>query len=78
MGESLLKRIIEGLKGTKFVETKAGSFIYGVLTELDACTWPSKDNIYNSTVIVLITVMIFAAYSGIWDFIMGRIFSLLS
>mgnify|MGYP006311656515 CR=1 FL=1 len=78
MGESLLKRIIEGLKGTKFVETKAGGFIYGVLAELDACTWPSKDEVYNSTVVVLITVAFFAAYSGLWDFIMGRVFNLLS
>lgn len=70
MGESLLKRVIESLKGTRFVQTKAGGFIYGVLTELDTVTWPSKEEVYNSTVVVLITVAIFAAYSGLWDFIM--------
>ena len=38
MGESLLKRMIETLKGTKFVRTRFGEFIYGVLTELDTVT----------------------------------------
>ncbi|MGI6454620.1 MAG: preprotein translocase subunit SecE [bacterium] len=70
MGESLLKRMIETLKGTKFVRTRFGEFIYGVLTELDTVTWPSKDEVRNSTVVVLITVAIFAIYSGLWDFIM--------
>ena len=67
----MLKRIIESLKGSRFVETKVGNFVYGVLTELDAVTWPTKDEVYNSTVVVLITVAFFAAYSGFWDFIMS-------
>ncbi len=70
MGESLLKRIIESLKGTKFVETKTGGFLYGVLTELDTVTWPSKEDVYNSTVVVIITVILFALYSGFWDMVM--------
>ncbi|MDX9753813.1 MAG: preprotein translocase subunit SecE [bacterium] len=78
MGENILKRIIDSLKGTKFIETKVGGFIFGVLTELDTVTWPSKQEVYNSTVVVLITVAIFAAYSGIWDFIMGRLINLLT
>ncbi len=70
MGESLIKRIIESMKGTRFVQTKMGDFIYGVLAELDTVTWPTKDEVYNSTIVVLITVAIFAAYSGLWDIIM--------
>jgi preprotein translocase SecE subunit len=76
MGESLLKRIIESLKGSKFIETKFGGFFYGVLTELDTVTWPSKEEVFNSTIVVLITVVIFALYSGFWDFIMGRFMNL--
>jgi len=71
MGESLLKRIIDSLKGSKFINTKTGEFLYGVLTELDTVTWPTKDEIYNSTIVVLITVILFAMYSGLWDFIMN-------
>ena len=76
MNESLLKRIIDSIKGSKFVETKFGSFVFGVLTEMDTVTWPSRDDIYNSTVVVLITVAVFSAYSGLWDFIMGRFLNL--
>ena len=73
MGESLLKRIIESIKGTKFIETKFGEFILGVLTEMDTVTWPSKDEVYSSTVVVLITVAFFAIYSGLWDIIMKMV-----
>lgn len=76
MGESLLKRIIDSLKGTKFVQTKMGGFLYGVLTELDTVTWPSKEEVYNSTVVVLVTVVMFAAYCGFWDVVMTFIRSL--
>ena len=71
MGESLIKRIIDSLKGTWFVRTKWGDFLYGVLTELDTVTWPTKEEVYNATVVVLITVAFFSAYSGLWNFIMS-------
>lgn len=71
MGESLLKRIIEAVKGTRFAQSRFGGFVYGVLTELDTVTWPSKDEVYNSTVVVIITVAIFAVYSGLWDIVMN-------
>ncbi len=70
MGESLLKRIIESIKGSKFAQTRFGGFMYGVLTELDTVTWPSKEEVYNSTVIVIITVVVFSMYSGLCDLLM--------
>lgn len=71
MNENLLKRIIESIKGTWFARTKFGEFIYGVLVELDTVTWPSKDEIYSSTVVTLITVAFFSLYAGLWDLIMN-------
>ncbi|MDP8243047.1 MAG: preprotein translocase subunit SecE [Candidatus Hinthialibacter antarcticus] len=71
MGENILKRIIDSLKGSKFASTKFGDFCVGVLTELDSVTWPSKDEVYNSTVVVLIVTAIFATYSGFWDVMMN-------
>ena len=73
MHENLIKRIIESLRGTKFVQTRMGEFIFGVLTELDTVTWPSKSEVYNSTVVVLVAVAFFSAYSGMWDFFMSLI-----
>lgn len=70
MGENILKRIIDSLKGSKFATTKFGDFCVGVLTELDSVTWPSKEEVYNSTVVVLIVTAIFASYSALWDLIM--------
>lgn len=71
MGENILKRIIDSLKGSKFASTKFGDFCVGVLTELDSVTWPTKDEVYNSTVVVLITTAIFAVYSALWDVLMN-------
>lgn len=71
MGENILKRIIDSLKGSKFASSKFGDFCVGVLIELDSVTWPTKDEVYNSTVVVLITTAIFAAYSGLWDVLMN-------
>ncbi len=36
MGESLLKRIIDTMRGSRFLGTKMGEFVFGVLTELFA------------------------------------------
>lgn len=71
MGESLLKRAIEAMRGTKFVQTKFGDFCFGVLTELDTVTWPTKNEVYNSTVVVLIAVAFFSLYSALWEVIMS-------
>lgn len=71
MGESLLKRIIDAMRGSRFVNTKLGGFLFGVLSELDAVTWPTKQEVYNSTIVVLVAVAFFSAYSGLWDFIMS-------
>lgn len=71
MGESLLKRTIDWLQGGTFSKTKFGEFTVGVLVELDAVTWPTKQEVYNSTVVVLITMIIFMVYTGAWDLIMN-------
>lgn len=71
MGESLLKRLIDALQGSRFTQTRVGEFSLGVLMELDSVTWPNKQEVYNSTVVVMITMMIFAVYLGFWDFLMG-------
>ena len=73
MGESLLKRTIEALRGSKFVETKVGDFFFGVLTELDTVTWPSKNEVYNSTVVVIVAVAFFSLYSALWEVIMSMV-----
>lgn len=83
MGENALKRLIEFLHGSRdqrgnrrptwFARTRFGKGVIEVLRELESVTWPSKENVRASTVVVLITVAIFAAYAAIWDFIVTSI-----
>ena len=42
--------------------TKTRKFISGTLEELHKCTWPTKDELFQSTVIVLIAIFILTAF----------------
>lgn len=71
MGENIIKRIILFLEGSWFERTKLGQGTMDVLKELENVSWPSKDEIKNSTVVVLITIAIFATYAAFWDYSIG-------
>jgi preprotein translocase subunit SecE len=43
---------------------KAGSFLKTVSTEMGKVSWPSRSEIIRSTLIVLITIIVFAAVIG--------------
>ena len=83
MGENIIKRLIEFLQGGRdvrgqrhlswFARTRFGNGLIEVLRELESVTWPSKEDVRGSTVVVLITVAIFAAYAGLWDFVVTRL-----
>ena len=88
MGENIIKRLIEFLQGgghdtagrrqlSWFARTKFGNAVIEVLRELESVTWPSKEDVRGSTVVVLITVAIFALYAGFWDLVMTRVEHLL-
>jgi hypothetical protein len=74
MGENIIKRLIEFLQGGRdvrgqrhlswFARTRFGNGVIEVLRELESVTWPSKEDVRGSTVVVLITVAIFAAYGA--------------
>ncbi len=68
MGENVLRRLVLFLEGSAFEKTKLGGGIMDVLKELENVSWPSKGEIKNSSVVVLITVAIFAAYAAFWDY----------
>ncbi|GEM_PF-270452 len=80
MGENLIKRLIEFLQGSRiengqrqlswFARTKFGAGFIEVLRELESVTWPTKEDVRGSTVVVLITVAVFALYAGFWDLVM--------
>ena len=53
----------------------AGSrkFTRDVRSELRRVSWPNRDQLSQSTAVVLIIVLVLAAYVAAWDFVFGRL-----
>jgi preprotein translocase subunit SecE len=49
--------------------TGAVDFARGVRGELRRVSWPNRDQLQQSTAVVLIIVLILTAYVAFWDFI---------
>lgn len=60
----------ERLSQGPFKRSRIIKFISEVFVELDSTTWPSKDEVLNSTIIVLITVAFFTLYMGTVDWLL--------
>ena len=41
--------------------------------ELRRVSWPNRDQLRQSTAVVLIIVLVLAAYVAAWDFVFGRL-----
>ena len=58
-----------------------GQFLHEVRLEMRRVTWPTRDEIKNTTVITLIAMVFFAAYlfgvDEIWAFLIGQLTKLL-
>ena len=48
-------------------------FLGEVRTELRRTTWPGRNEVRNTTLVVLVTVFIFAAFLGIMDLVLSRV-----
>ncbi len=46
-------------------------FLGEVRMELRRTTWPSRNEVRNTTLVVLVTVFIFAAFLGIMDLVLS-------
>jgi preprotein translocase subunit SecE len=44
-------------------------FVRGVRGELRRVSWPNRDQLQQSTAVVLIIVVVLAAYVAFWDFV---------
>lgn len=62
--------------------SKWKKFLTEVRTELKRTTWPNRTEVRNTTLVVLVTTFIFAAFLGVVDLILSdllkRIFSAFS
>jgi preprotein translocase subunit SecE len=61
-------------------QQRSGGFLAGprkfardVRGELRRVSWPNRDQLRQSTAVVLIIVLTLAAYVAVWDFLFGRL-----
>jgi preprotein translocase subunit SecE len=47
----------------------ATDFVRGVRSELRRVSWPNRDQLRQSTAVVLIIVIVLGAYVAAWDFV---------
>lgn len=58
--------------------TKARLFINDTINELKKCSWPERSQLFESTVLVIITVLILAGFVALVDLISMKIISFLT
>ena len=56
---------------------KIGKFISQVRTEMKKVSWPTKQELISSTIVVLVSTIILAVYIGICDLFLSRIINFL-
>ncbi|MBI4549565.1 MAG: preprotein translocase subunit SecE [Candidatus Omnitrophica bacterium] len=56
---------------------KVGGFLKEAKQELDKVTWPTRDELIGSTVLVIVTTLILAAFIGAVDFILSIVLRIL-
>ena len=68
-----------GQKASQQQQKKGGflagptKFVRDVRGELRRVSWPNRDQLRQSTAVVLIIVLTLAAYVAAWDFVFGRL-----
>ena len=69
-----------GAKAQQQQQKKSGGFLSGprefvrdVRGELRRVSWPGREQLRQSTAVVLIIVLTLAAYVAVWDFLFGRL-----
>lgn len=63
--EQFLQRCIDNLKKSKKIrESRPGQFLISVLAELQKVTWPSYEEVKNSTFVTLIVMVVMSIYMG--------------
>jgi preprotein translocase subunit SecE len=53
--------------------TKIRDFFESVWKELKRVSWPTRKEVYGTTLVVVVTILIFAVYLGIVDLVLAFI-----
>lgn len=54
-----------------------GKFLREVWNELQRVVWPTHDETYGFTVVVIVAVIVVAIWVGVWDLVFGKFMELL-
>ncbi|NBR87207.1 MAG: preprotein translocase subunit SecE [Verrucomicrobia bacterium] len=57
---------------------KLGNYVDETKVELKKCTWPSRDELKGSTVVVIVSIGLVAVFTVAADFIISRFVLLLN
>ena len=55
------------------MSNKVANYIKEVRAELKKVSWPTKNEMVNSTIVVIISVSILAVLIGVWDLFLSRL-----
>ncbi len=66
-----------GLDALKTAPARLGDFLRDVRSEMKKVVTPSRQEVQSTTIVVIVTVFIFAAYFAIIDSAVGHTFDLL-
>lgn len=58
------------------VFTKIGQFLNEVKLELKKVSWSTREELKDSTIVVLVSIVILGAFIGLFDFIMSKVISM--
>ena len=53
------------------------AFLEGVKSELKKCSWPSRSELVDSTIVVIVSVAIFGVFVGFSDWIIMKLLALI-
>ncbi len=56
---------------------KIGNFFQETKQELNKVTWPSRNELWQATLVVIVTTLIMAAFIGVVDFFLSAIMRVL-
>jgi preprotein translocase subunit SecE len=61
-----------GVQQIKSLPDRISSFLRDVRSEMRKVVWPTRADVQSTTVVVIVTVFIFAAYFWLVDNVIGR------
>ncbi|MFC1549036.1 preprotein translocase subunit SecE [Candidatus Omnitrophota bacterium] len=56
---------------------KIGNFFSQVKTEMQKVSWPSRNELISSTIVVLVSTILLALYIGCCDLVLSRVINVL-